>query len=64
MQFSSNLGLFSEEIEPSGADLLGNYPQDFTHLALIRAAIKIGKAESQGGNGQTLAAGRSSRGQG
>jgi GH15 family glucan-1,4-alpha-glucosidase len=41
LSFSSPLGLFSEEIDPVSGDLLGNYPQAFSHLALIAAAIDI-----------------------
>ncbi len=57
-RYASDLGLFSEEVDPGGANLLGNYPQDFTHLALIRAAINIASAERARGSGRTSSAGR------
>lgn len=43
--FRSDLGLLSEEIDPVGRQLLGNYPQGYTHLALVRSALTIGEAE-------------------
>ncbi len=38
--FSNHLGLFAEETGPSGEGL-GNFPQAFTHLALITAAMHL-----------------------
>jgi alpha,alpha-trehalase len=44
LTFASPLGLFSEEVDLQTADLLGNYPQAFTHLALVGAAVNIERA--------------------
>ena len=44
LQFASPLGLFAEEIHPTTGGLLGNFPQAFSHLAMISAAINIERA--------------------
>jgi GH15 family glucan-1,4-alpha-glucosidase len=45
LSFASPLGLYGEEIDPHTGRHLGNFPQAFTHLALINAVMHVINAE-------------------
>lgn len=48
MSAASPLGLFSEQIDPDSGELLGNYPQTFTHLSHVSAAVALADAGDRG----------------
>ena len=45
LTYAGRLHLFSEEIDSRTSSALGNYPQAFTHIALINSAYNLRKAE-------------------
>jgi GH15 family glucan-1,4-alpha-glucosidase len=47
------LGLFPEEIDPTTGAFLGNYPQAFTHAALVQAGLVMQDAGRRPGSSRT-----------
>jgi len=41
LQVRNDVGLLAEEYDPKGRRLLGNFPQAFSHLALINSALNL-----------------------
>lgn len=42
--YANHLGLYSEQIDPSTHELLGNFPQAFTHIGFVNSALLLGQA--------------------
>jgi alpha,alpha-trehalase len=47
LSHASPLALYAEQLDPANGRHLGNFPQAFTHLALINAVVHIIRAEEQ-----------------
>ena len=48
--YANDVGLLAEEVEPiPGDELIGNYPQAFSHIGLVNAAWAIAQAEEATG---------------
>src|SRR5439155_12305200 len=42
--FVNDVGLLAEEVDPHSGELLGNFPQAFSHIGLVNAAWAISEA--------------------
>jgi alpha,alpha-trehalase len=47
--YTNDVGLLAEEVDEASGELLGNYPQAFSHIGLINAAWAISQAEASEG---------------
>ena len=48
LSYANDVDLFAEEIEPDTGEALGNFPQAFTHLGVINAALALGDRAETG----------------
>lgn len=45
IKYLNDVGLLAEEVDPDTGELLGNFPQAFSHIGLVNAAWGISEAE-------------------
>jgi len=44
VEATNHLGLLAEQLDPTSGELLGNFPQAFSHLGLVNAALRLDRA--------------------
>jgi GH15 family glucan-1,4-alpha-glucosidase len=50
VSYANDVGLLAEEVDPASGELLGNFPQAFSHIGLVNAAWAISEAEAARGS--------------
>jgi GH15 family glucan-1,4-alpha-glucosidase len=45
LELSNDVGLLAEEYDPAARRFLGNFPQAFSHVALVNTALNLGEEE-------------------
>ena len=50
--YANDVWLLAEEVDPESGELLGNYPQAFSHIGLVNAAWAISLAERAAAGGE------------
>lgn len=46
LDLANDVGLLSEEYDPKAKQLVGNFPQAFSHIALVQAAMRLSACSS------------------
>jgi len=49
------VGLLAEEVDVASGEMIGNFPQAFSHIGLINAAWAISQAQERAGRGPAVA---------
>jgi GH15 family glucan-1,4-alpha-glucosidase len=47
LSYANDVGLFAEEVDPDTGAALGNFPQAFTHIGLINAALTLAECRDE-----------------
>jgi GH15 family glucan-1,4-alpha-glucosidase len=45
----NDVGLLSEQYDPKAGRLIGNFPQAFTHIALVNSAFNLSRQQKSAG---------------
>jgi len=45
----NDVGLLAEEVDPGNGEMIGNFPQAFSHIGLVNAAWAITQAQQRTG---------------
>ncbi|MGE3885545.1 MAG: glycoside hydrolase family 15 protein, partial [Vicinamibacterales bacterium] len=55
LRHANDVGLYAEEIDAASGAAIGNFPQAFTHVGLINAAVALSRSECQATSLRTTA---------